>query len=402
MNCRKLLRYFVLLKFLAIFILSISHVLFSNEIEESMSSDDNKLTRKVNLALDLALKKFDGHKIWLIYSIDCQRTTIVDRSSAFSGQGMLTLEEIISRATLRPTASFQKNEKLSQIVYLCSENLTQNPSNNQDLRQSLDTKKSDISSLAIILDYSLESGNPCFYNVAFQKMNQPFIHDMRPIFWLGKEVTSNSFSWLASQFNLTSYPKLKQQIIATIGLHYYSEQADDFLRQVVLNNSFLSLREEALHWLGQHNSTENIRFLAFQAIKQNNIQLRKKAIVALSQIKDKKALTIISALATKEKNQEIRQVAIFWLSQIATDEALKILSEIITKDKSPAIKDYAVFAVSQLPTGKATPILHNIANDNPDARIRKKAQFWLDHTRNQRMLDFFKELVEDGNQYNSN
>ncbi len=402
MICQKLLYTFNVLKIVSVVVFSVSSCLYSNEIDKTLFRSDLKLTTKVNMALDLAMKKYDGQKIWLIYTIDCQRKIDDGQFKTVLIKDLMTLEQIISGGTYIQSNYLNENKKLQQTVFVSTENLNQILLDDKIQLQSNDQKKSAYSRLAIILDYSLESGNPYLYHIYLQRMDKPFFTDERPIFWLGREISAHSFEWLVLQFHKARYLKLKQEIISAIGIQDCTELIVEFMRQIVLNNSFQSLKEEAIYWLGQHNSIENIRFLAFLAIKQTNIQIRKKALFALSQIKDKMARTVVSTLAKKEKNQEIRQEAIFWLSQIADDDALDTLNEILTDDKNSAMKDYTVFAISQMPTRKATPILYRIARSNHDAQVRNKAKFWLDRAKNQRMMDFFIDLVEEENRYGSN
>lgn len=402
MICRKLLCPLHLLKIICVVAFSASMSLYSNEIDRTLFRSDLRLTTKVTMALDLAMKKYDGQKIWLIYTIDCQRKISEGQIKPVQFNGVMTIEQIISGETYIQSNHSSENNKLKQNVLVSPEQFNQIPLNDKIQLLSNDQKKSAHSSLAIILDYSLESGNPCLYHIYFQRMDKPFFTDERPIFWLGTEISTHSYEWLVLQFHKTRYLKLKQEIISVIGVHNCTELVVEFLKQIVLNNSYQSLKEEAIYWLGQHQSIENIRFLAFLAIKQKNVPLRKKAIFALSQIKDKKARAIVATLARKEKKPEVRQEAIFWLSQIADDEALNTLNEILTNDKDSVMRDYTIFAISQLPASKSTPILYRIARTNPDVQIRNKAKFWLDRSKNQRMMDFFMDLVDEDNRCGSN
>ncbi len=312
------------------------------EIDSVFADKNLTLPTRINFALNMALKKYDGKKIWIVYSLE----------NAY-------LMNITSRHRM-----IEQNR--------------------------------------VILDYSLESGNPCLYQVFINQMDQLPLLEFRPRFWLREATTGCSINWLKDQFDKTKNVKLKQQIIATIGAHDDSKEVVNFQKQIILGNNSPKLKSEAISWLGKHNSPESIKLLAFLAVKQKNIQLRKKAICALSQIHNRHAQAVVITLALKEKNQQVREEAIFWLSQIADDYALKTLNEILNTEYNPTIKNCAIFAISQLPESKATPLLHRIAQKDPDTQVRKKARFWLNRMKEQRLMEFLNDLCEDENRRGSN
>jgi len=398
----KIERYILLALMLNVIFFTFFRLCYGFEVNKIFADQSLKLNTRINFALDLALKKYDGQRIWVIYSIDGYWTTNESRMIQGSIKENQTLEQIIFEKTFNKGSSWTEQAISNPIESSVPNKLIQITSNKRVATQMDNKRRSDTKKIAIILDYSLESGNPCLYQIYLQRMNQPFSRENRSIFWLGEEVTSISVNWLNDQFYHTKYLKLKQQIIASIGTHNCSKQAIEFMKKIVWGNYSLLLKNEAIYWLSQHNSIESIKILAILAVKQTDIRLKKKAIFALSQIRDKKATTIVSVLAKQKKNRGIRQEAIFWLSQIADEDAIEVLNEILTSENDHAIKDYTIFAISQLPEMKATPILYQIAQNSPDSRIRKKAMFWLHRTRDQRMMDFFMDLVHEEEQRGSN
>ncbi len=379
---------------LIIIIVPVFGTSYSFEINRLFDDCHPELTKKIDISLDLALKKYDGQKIWLIYSIDSFCTLSNTPGYRKSVPENINLTQLIYGKYILKDMSLKNHAKSST-----AEKLNHTPTGHR-LERLLDNDRS--AKLAVILDYSLESGNPCLYQVYLQNMNQPFVKENRPIFWLGEDIPSASINWLRWQYHRTKYQKLKQQIITAIGAHQFTQPVVDFLQQVVFSNCSLPLKTDAIHSLGKHNSIESIRLLTYLAVKQKNILLRKKAIFALSQVNDKTAQNVVTALANKERNQEVRLEAIFWLSQIADDDALKTLNEILASEKNSTIKNYTLFAISQLPGTKSIPILYHIARSNPDDKIRSKAKFWLHRTKDHRIMNFIKELAQEDNRSGSN
>lgn len=395
-NDRLLLDLFFLLK-LIIIIGAYFKTSYCFEINKVFADQELPLTTRINFALDLALKKYDGQKIWLIYSIESSCAIKEIGTAQESNTESISLEQTIFGKAYNVNNNLPTHGKEPQVTHL-PEKLNEPPSSRRLAPQLNNNKRSATYKLAIILDYSLESGNPCLYHIYLQRMDRPFSRDNRPIFWLGMGNPATSIGWLQYQFSHTKYLKLKQQIIASIGAHHYSRHIIEFMKKIVWGNYSRTFKTEAIYWLGQHSSIESIKLLAILAVKQTNIHLKKKAIFALSQINNGKAKAIVSILAKKEKNTGIRQEAIFWLSQTADEEAIEVLNEILMTEDDPIIKDYTIFAISQLPENKAAPIFYRILQDTSDAKVQKKARYWLDRTKDQRMMNFFMDLVEEDDQ----
>ncbi len=376
---------------------------YSFEINRLFADQNLTLRTRINFALELASRKFDGQKIWLIYSIDSFITT---REWEISQENSVSHNPILCQIIFAEKDLINKQltctNNLDQLTACFVKNLKQNTSVNYIQTQPTTTKSDTSFRLGIILDYSLESGRPCLYQIYVQPLARPFLKETRPIFWLGEATCSISIDCLIKQFYQTNYEKLKQQIISTIGVHNCTKKVIEFQKRIILGDYPISLKNEAVCRLGQHNSLKNIQLLTHLAINNKDTRIRKKAIFALSQIKDERAQSILFALAKKDKNHEIRQEAIFWLSQIGNEGSIKILNDILNREPDPLIREYTIFAISQLPEKKAAPILSQIARTHPDIKIRKKAIFWLSPTREQKMMEFFLDLVEERDRQSSN
>jgi len=78
------------------------------------------------------------------------------------------------------------------------------------------------------------------------------------------------------------------------------------------------------------------------------------------------------------------------------------LKKDLNKEKDKTIKEHILFAISQLPERKSVPILSRIARTSSEPQIRKKAIFWLDQTKDQRMFNFFLDLANEEKPRGSN
>jgi hypothetical protein len=346
----------------------------------------------------LGLKQYDGRKVWLIYTIENNSSSQkIIRPANSLNANQITLQQLIPGNSANGDSGSKRNDILHESkVSSHQESKIENSSTHKNNHNDL-AGKSQASELAIILDYSFESGRPRLYQIHHQRMSDPFNEEIRPLFWLGQASSMSSFAWLKNQFYNADYEKKQVQIIRAIGTHNYSNEFGDFVKAILSDKYPLSLKTEAISLIGEQPTTEQLKILFSLVMKKNDIRVRKKAVATLSQIEDKRARAIICSIAQKEKNPEVRTEAIFWLSQIADEQAIKVLDEIMKKDTAPEIKEYTVFAIGQLPKSKAKPLLIQIANNDPYYRIRKKARFWIRRTDEQRLFDFFNDLSRDNN-----
>jgi HEAT repeat protein len=332
-------------------------LLYSNGFIKLFSDQNLSLSTKFQYALKLAIKKYDGRKIWLIYYTDSIRKQIKTSANIF------TYKDSISYLT----------------------------------KQDFPDKNSQL----LILDYSLESGRPLLYKIYHNDTNAIEI-EKRPTFWLGKANSAESLAWLLKNFHETKNSKLKLDIVKAVGWHNCTSKVVSFQKKILFSDASVSLKKEAILALSHHNSTESIKILSYLAVKLKDTKLRKQAIFSLSQIKNEKSQAVIMALAKKDRVKEIRQEAIFWLSQIANEEAIEVLKNIVDSSSDQSIREYTIFAISQLPERQAAPILTRIAQVNPDLQIREKANFWLSRTREQRTLQFLRDIFYHGIEEGSN
>ena len=363
---------------------------FCNEINRPFVCQNTDLAIRINFAKETALREFDGGKIWLIYSINSSKMDLERFAAADLSNNSLyqLLFESAQPSNKKGAALSRHNDRHKMSV------VTIPPGNSEDRHNKDEANHIGHSNrMAIILDYSLESGRPILYQVCFQNISKTFNQELRPIIWIGNATTIQSFAWLVHQFSKSTYEKLRQQIINAIGFHDCEMNLVDFSKKILNGRYPQSLKVTALSLVGKSNTTDGLKLLISIAINNNNVLLRKRALFSLSQLNNPKAHLVIAAMAKKEKNDEVRKEAIFWLSQIANQEAIKILSEIMQKETDPKIREYTLFAISQLPGSQSKPILTTVATNDPLYRIRKKARLIMKQSEDSKFMIFFDELV---------
>lgn len=94
-------------------------------------------------------------------------------------------------------------------------------------------------------------------------------------------------------------------------------------------------------------------------------------------------------------DQDVRKGATFWLgqeaAQAAATEGLSGLA--LDEDEDQEIRDAAVFALSQRPADEAVPALMEVAKTGREAETRRRAMFWLAQSEDERVVDFFEQIL---------
>ncbi|MCI0495787.1 HEAT repeat domain-containing protein [candidate division KSB1 bacterium] len=383
-----------------VFIFNCFGVGYCNEINKVFADPNLDLATRINFALKLASRKFDGKKIWLVYTISTSKIEFEQATaSELSESNNISLYQILfedkQNFVNKAKASALINDQKMQILPKTASRDFNNTSKKNDVNRAFDAAQ-----LAIILDYSLESGRPCLYQVYVQNLSKSFDQEIRPMFWLGQASSDQSVEWLSFQFYQSSQEKFKQQAIRTIGSHDCKEKIVEFSKNVLHGKQSLPLKAEAISLAGKSNTANGLQLLISTAIRSNNTLLRKKALFALSQLSNDKAQLVIATIAKKEKNIEVRKEAIFWLAQVANSKSVKILNDIMQNETDHGIREYTLFAISQLPGSQSKPLLTTVALNDPMWRIRKKARLILKHSEDERFMNFFDELVRSSDSPN--
>jgi hypothetical protein len=90
----------------------------------------------------------------------------------------------------------------------------------------------------------------------------------------------------------------------------------------------------------------------------------------------------------------VRKNALFWVGQEAADAATEGLSEVaLADDEEQDVRDAAIFALSQRPENQAIGSLIEIARSAEQAKSRRSAMFWLAQSEDERVVDFFEEIL---------
>ena len=114
------------------------------------------------------------------------------------------------------------------------------------------------------------------------------------------------------------------------------------------------------------------------------------------------ALLAIARDSARAARHGTRASAALWLSRFAAAARAGHPGSLVTDDEErdeegeKDVKAQAVFALAQLPRHQGIPELVTVARDNPDARVRSQAMFWLGQSGDPRAFALFEEILGKG------
>jgi len=247
--------------------------------------------------------------------------------------------------------------------------------------------------IAILLRYGPEKG-PALDNVTMSDVTLAVDLKGLPLYWLGEAADAESLTELKAIYGKTTADKVKEHLVAAVGIHGSPSLTVPLLRGLVEGRDTDGVRKDAAFWLSQQDDASVVGVLVQTAKSDRSAEVRKSAVFGLSQVKRPEAADEIIGLARSAPDDRVRRDAIFWLGQMASKKAGAMLEEFALNDRDVKVQEHAVFALSELPDGQGIEPLIKIAKTHPDPRVRKKAIFWLGETRDPRALDTLIQIVK--------
>jgi HEAT repeat protein len=118
-----------------------------------------------------------------------------------------------------------------------------------------------------------------------------------------------------------------------------------------------------------------------------------EALAAISFHNAPSADRVLISIARDNPSARVKGRALFWIAQRAGDQAARTIGDAIDRDPDTEVKKKAVFALSQLPKDEGVPKLIEVARTNNNPAVRRQAMFWLGQSNDPRALKFFQEIL---------
>jgi hypothetical protein len=151
------------------------------------------------------------------------------------------------------------------------------------------------------------------------------------VFWLGNFKDQKSLDMLKRIFKEEKSSELKKQVIFALSLSNMEEAVEELIKIAkqdgfgeVRKQAIFWLGQKA-----SEKSVQALKGVVDK--DDEDTEVRKSAVFAISQLPSEKSVPILINIAKKNKSLSVRKQAIFWLGQEASEEALKFFEEILLK-----------------------------------------------------------------------
>lgn len=216
------------------------------------------------------------------------------------------------------------------------------------------------------------------------------------IFWLGQRSDEKALDELKAIFDSDQDMAIRKQVIFAFSQHR-SERARAFLTEVARSNSAdVSLRKEAIFWVGQKGDDQAAEELIGIYDSDTNDTIRKQVVFSLSQMvsRSPRARTKLFELARSSNDEKIRAEAIFWLGQQSGEEGCQFLNQIYSEEKSEVVKEKVIFSLGQMKGKCALTKLIDIAKNDPSSKLKRQAIFWIGQSKEPEAMKFIEDILK--------
>jgi HEAT repeat protein len=213
------------------------------------------------------------------------------------------------------------------------------------------------------------------------------------VFWLSQVGTERSVSALDSILRQSRDVELQKKAMFALS-QTNSDRGQAILREFAsLESADDEVREQAVFWLGQKKSADNVAFLKQLFAKTRSEQVKDKVIFSIAQNRDESANKWLIDLAmNKGETMETRKKALFWAGQGGV--AIADLVGLYDKVTEEEMKEQLIFALSQRREPAALDKMILIAKNDSNKELRKKAIFWLSQSKDSRASDFLLQIID--------
>ncbi|MEO6525250.1 MAG: HEAT repeat domain-containing protein [Gemmatimonadaceae bacterium] len=218
------------------------------------------------------------------------------------------------------------------------------------------------------------------------------------VFWLGQVRSERAALALEQLLKGSPSDELREAAVQAL-MQQNSSRGNAAVRAIAEDDRAPEhLREQAVFWLGQKQSSENATFLRELFDKLGTKSggasdgVRQKILFSLSQMRGQGNDKWLMQIAADPKHSvETRKQAIFSAGQtrVETAELIALYSKLTDRE----LKGQLIWVLSEKRDPAAVDRLLEIAKRDPDPAMRKKAIFWLGQSRDPRVKQFLVDII---------
>jgi len=225
-------------------------------------------------------------------------------------------------------------------------------------------------------------------------LNQEFVDDGKPVFWIGKSSDNESIGFLNKLYDNCENYYIRRKIISAVALHETVSVAVPFLKEIISKEPYYELQEHAIISFGYFPGNETLEYLKNLFPKRHSHDYSEALLDAVAKNWSDKAVTFLKNVAVSENyDMRTRREAIDALGTIRSERAFSTLLDLTDLSNEADIQEEAIESISNFGDGESIPVLMLIAKSNPSLKIRETALEELADKKDSRIVNFFNKIL---------
>lgn len=220
---------------------------------------------------------------------------------------------------------------------------------------------------------------PVFTRVKTLNVNEPYLFENRPVYWLGNVDTGQSLAQLETI--MRGDPENKDKVrgaLRAIGAHN-NPRVIPMLKDVALKDKTLDIQRSAITYLARIPAKESLDALDELFAAADSVAIKQAIVSAYTttgdRVSERRVLDRLTAIAKSEERIEVRAEAINRIAGFRGDAIADRLFELYDRlnDREIKLKILQRVAVSDGTDDRAMKRLTTIAKNDPDLSMQREA-----------------------------
>jgi HEAT repeat protein len=212
------------------------------------------------------------------------------------------------------------------------------------------------------------------------------------VYWLSRVPGEKSLNFLRDVATKPGNTEVRKKAIFALS-NMSNPAARQTLRDVAsASGGDREVREEAIQWLGQRGSAEDVAWLRELYPRLDSRDLKDKVLYAVSRKPGNERWLLDRALDANE-SVELRKQAIFWAGQ-RKEVPLEQLFALYDRVGDREMKEQLIYVYSRRSEPAAVDRMISIARNEKDKNLRSTAVQWLARSKDPRAVSFLLELID--------
>jgi HEAT repeat protein len=232
---------------------------------------------------------------------------------------------------------------------------------------------------AVFLLTEVRSSRPVFTRVKTLNLNEPYLFENRPVYWLGNVETAQSLAQLEAIMRAEPENKpLVRDVLRAISAHD-SPRVLPLLREVALKDPTFDIQSYAISSLARIPTKESLDTLDELFKTTSSVALKQEIMRAYTQaggsISEKRVLDKLTAIASSDETLKVRTEAIRRIASFRGDAVADRLFEIYDRSQERELKLEVLrqVRVNENKEDRGLKRMIAIAKNGADAELQRAA-----------------------------